>query len=538
MSIELYDAVNNDGLFNVLGKAFQIIVALNTSRGTTIANEVDDASDSWKLDTDSPGSVGKTSAAITTSLEQWQASGDSLTSAVQAFARDYVVSLVNQDADLDDPTLKNCLSELVRQMEAGGYYVTGNTTSVTVTPTVSSTDAYVVATLTRGDGKSHKQPIPETVTLTGDGGNTALSVSSEASVTTLRWNWPQGSGIASPLRLATADGGLLANGGFETVTSGFPSDWVPYTGAVATVWAVTDVEVQTVAISGGPASGFYFLSVTGPDGVARLTTRLAYNATSGAVQAALRALPGLGKLTVTSTGTSPNFTHTITFEGCASDLPLMASVNRLNTGSIAHVQTTAGSGLAYAGRALNLLGDGATNAEILTDFPVVKADTVYCLTWRNKVAAAATGQIRFAVVASPGGSVVNDSAGTANSVTIDVSTLTTNWAVGTLWIRIPPSAAQPLLLSIKATTALQNAKTYCLDEIVLQEATTTYAGGPILAGGAGNIAPQATESWAVVTANDRAGTLLEYLDRTLGLRESQIVMPTSGSTLIPNSVIS
>lgn len=538
MSVEIYDAVNNDGLFNVLGKAFQVIVALNTSRGTTIATEVDDASDSWKLDTDSPGSVGKTSAAITTALEQWQASGDTLTAAVQAFARDYVVQLVNQDADLDEPTLKNCLAELVRQMEAGGYYVTGNTTSVTVTPSVSTTDAYVVATLTRGDGKAHKQPIPETITLTGDGGNTALAVSSEATVPTLRWNWPQGSGIASPLRLATADGGLLSNGGFETITSGFPADWVPYTGAVTTVWAVTDVEVQTIAITGTPTSGFYFISVTGPDGVARLTTRLAFNATAGAVQTALRAIPGLGKVTVTSTGTTPNFTHTVTFEGCASDLPIMASVNRLNTGSIAHAQVTAGSGLAYTGRALTLLGDGATNAEILTDLPVLKTDTCYCLTWRQKVAAAATGQIRFAVVASPGGAVVNDSAGTANSVTVDVSTLTTNWAVGTLWIRIPPSASQPLILSIKATTAVQNAKTYCLDELVLQEATTTYAGGPILAGAAGNIAPLPSETWSVVTANDRAGTLLEYLDRTLGLRELQIVMPTAGSTLVPNSVIS
>ena len=343
------------------------------------------------LDTDSPGSVGKSSAAITTALEQWQLSGDTLTSAVQAFAKDYVVALVNQDADLDDPTLQKCLKELVRQMEAGGYYVTGNTTSVTITPTVSSTDAYVVASLTRGDGKDHKQPIPETITLTGDGTNTALTVSSEATVPALRWDWPQGSGISSPLRLATASGGLLSNGGFEDIASGFPVDWVPYTGAVGTVWAVTDVEVQTITITGTPTSGFYYIGVTGPDGVLRLTGRLAYNATAGAVQAALRALPGMGKVTVTATGTTPNWVHTVTFEGCASDLPLMTSVNRFDTGSIAHAQVTAGSGLAYTGRALTLLGDGATNAEILTDLPTLKADTVYALTWRNKVAAAATG---------------------------------------------------------------------------------------------------------------------------------------------------
>jgi len=538
MTIEVYDAVNADGMFNVLGKAFQVIVALNLSRGTTIPTEVDDASDSWKLDTDSPGSVGKTSAAITTSMEQWQASGDVVASAVQAFARDYVVALVNQDADLDDPTLANCLKELVRQMSSGAYYVTGNTTSITVTPSVTTTDAYVVASLTRGDGQSQKQPIPEVITLTGDGVGSTLAMSSEKSVPSLRWNWPQGSGVSSPLRLGTSTSSLLTNSGFEELASGFPSGWVPYTGAVSTVWAVTAVEVQTITISGSPASGFYFIGVTGPDGVSRLTDRLSYNATSGAVQTALRALPGLSKVTVDTTGTTPNYTHTVTFEGCASDLSLMTSVNRLNTGSIAHAQVTAGSTLAYTGRGITLLGDGATNAELLATLPVLKTDTVYALTWRQKVAAAATGQVRFAVVASPGGAVVNDSQGTANSVTVDVSTLTTSWAVGTLWIRIPASASQPLTLAIKATTPVQNAKTFCLDELVLQEAAATYKGGPFLAAGHGNTPPLVTETWTITVANDRAGVLLEYLDRTLGLRDADIVVPTAGTTLIPNSVIS
>lgn len=69
--------------------------------------------------------------------------------------------------------------------------------------------------------------------------------------------------------------------------------------------------VQTVTVSGTPTGGTYTLSYN--DGIdTSTTTALAYNAGQAAVQAALQALPGLQQVTVVTTGSTPNFTHTVT----------------------------------------------------------------------------------------------------------------------------------------------------------------------------------------------------------------------------------
>lgn len=72
-------------------------------------------------------------------------------------------------------------------------------------------------------------------------------------------------------------------------------------------------EVQTVTISGSPTGGTFVL-VFGDDA----TTDLAFNATAAAVQAALRALPGIGSTGVTVTG-SAGGPYTVTFAGTLAD---------------------------------------------------------------------------------------------------------------------------------------------------------------------------------------------------------------------------
>lgn len=69
------------------------------------------------------------------------------------------------------------------------------------------------------------------------------------------------------------------------------------------------VETQTVQISGSPTGGTYKL-ISSNFGT---TADIPYNATASEVQTALRALPDLSNVTVTSTGTTPNYKHTIQF---------------------------------------------------------------------------------------------------------------------------------------------------------------------------------------------------------------------------------
>lgn len=97
-------------------------------------------------------------------------------------------------------------------------------------------------------------------------------------------------------------------------------------------------EVQTVAVSGTPTSGHYTIQWG-----AFSTKPIAYDAGSATVQAALREIPGLEFIEVSSSGTTPNYTHTVTFTGVTSDPAQMTSTSALAGGVpvIAHATTTA-----------------------------------------------------------------------------------------------------------------------------------------------------------------------------------------------------
>jgi len=94
------------------------------------------------------------------------------------------------------------------------------------------------------------------------------------------------------------------------------------------------VKVQTAAMSGTPTGGTYTLTFTGTR-YATQTITLAYNASSAAVQTAIRALTGEGfsQTTVTEAGSTPNFTHTITFKGMNEDITVSRSIAGLTGGS-------------------------------------------------------------------------------------------------------------------------------------------------------------------------------------------------------------
>lgn len=96
--------------------------------------------------------------------------------------------------------------------------------------------------------------------------------------------------------------------------------------------AVTDsingnTQAWTLAVAGSPTGGTYTITVTDARWGARTTSALAHNAAAATVQAALRLLTGdgLDQTTVSATGTSPNFTHTIQFKGTQKSITVTAT---------------------------------------------------------------------------------------------------------------------------------------------------------------------------------------------------------------------
>lgn len=99
--------------------------------------------------------------------------------------------------------------------------------------------------------------------------------------------------------------------------------------------------IWTAAISGTPTGGTYTLTFTGDSKIAAQTITLAFNAAAADVQTAIRALTGEGfsQATVTASGSTPNFTHTITFKGTREDITLTADITDLTGGSPAETVT-------------------------------------------------------------------------------------------------------------------------------------------------------------------------------------------------------
>lgn len=84
-------------------------------------------------------------------------------------------------------------------------------------------------------------------------------------------------------------------------------------------------QVWTLAVSGSPTGGTYTITLTDDVNGVQTTSALAFNANAAAVQAAIRLLAGHATATVTATGTTPNFTHTISLRGTERSVTITAT---------------------------------------------------------------------------------------------------------------------------------------------------------------------------------------------------------------------
>jgi hypothetical protein len=95
-----------------------------------------------------------------------------------------------------------------------------------------------------------------------------------------------------------------------------------------------NAQAWTLTVTGSPTGGTYEVTVVDDiNGTQTLT--LAYNASAATVQAAFRTLTGTGYslTTVSATGTTPNFTHTVQFKGTRADVTITVDDSELTGGS-------------------------------------------------------------------------------------------------------------------------------------------------------------------------------------------------------------
>lgn len=547
--------IGSGGLFTRLGKNFHAQNTLNTARGTTVPTEVNDYLIEFdNVSNDMQAVLDGIPSAITGAN-----SGQSgLVNALNSSAQKLVVQMVKDDVQLPSYDLTSCLKEIIRQMGVSSDDVDASTVGASVAAgSGNNGDGALVYSTKRGDGLTNENIVDEAIVFectsdSTEGSESFTAKGETAAASALGSDWPLGSGCnrtVTAVDAGSASANLLLNGSFEDEEdlTNSPDDWETPVATIGTTLKLTDPEVQTVILSGTPTSGTYSLRYTNPSSKVQDTERLAYNASGGAVQTALRKLAGLASVEVATTGTSPNFTHTITFYGPDNgNLTTLSSINNLDTGSIAHAQVTAGSAFVYKGaKALEFDSDGAqlTVIQQRVESKLEALAQYACNMWMLADVVPAAGVIRVSLW--DGSAVINDAQGTANSFTQACASLTTSYVAKNGVFRTPRVMPPVVYFRIEITTAISGGTSVFVDNCALKKMDALYNGGPEVAlfSGAARFRKggeqQTPDKFTLTATNNRAGAMQEQFDRNFAMRDKGLLLPsdTGGTETVLDSLI-
>lgn len=453
MSIPL---TGSGGLFTRIGHILGALNALNTARGTTLANHV------ATVYGDYTSADRSLAANLYTTLASYQSGGSGLASALQSLAQQTVIQMAADDAAQPNASLFNALDYLINQMTGSSDSVTACSVGASSSAASGNTGNAVVALSAKtATGKVCENAFAEaaslvctsdSVTGSATAGQERLAYTGIASVAdSLSWLWPAGSGAGSALQAISASvsqsssarQNQLNNGNFETFTSNTPAGWVIGTGT-----AGTTVLKSTAQHYDGSAS-----------------LQLAGNGTENT-----QLYQAFGVSTGTTRSLSP-----------------------------------------YTQYAVNLW---------------VKTDSI-----------PAAGALRIALT-DGSGTVVNDTAGNANSVSIGLTTIGTTWTAVSAFFRTPRLVpSNGFRLELKLTTPLSNGVNAFVDRLALAQPTQPYPQAPAIAVFSGSTNLIAADSYTLTFTNDQGGAFQRGFDRLFGMRSLGLLLPSSGSPTISASLI-
>lgn len=485
--------------------------------------------------------------------------GDQLSAIVGTPISNLIIETVHADSPLLSKTINNALDQLIEQMKENGESVQSSVVGKTIvygqgsssssgTSGDNTGDGKFVFCEKRGDGRVNEFILAETikckVTSAGTSGTATWSITCEQSLSLLNPAWPGGSGCnASVTTITGASNNLILNGTMEDEDANeddIPEYWSIETGTAGTTIKLTDVEIQTVTVNGTPTGGYYTLTFTDKYGRQHKTETLDHDATASEVQSALRELPWLGSVTVSSTGTSPNLTHSVTFV----DVPNPATLtytSALTGGSPTITVATPTPGGAYVvrgARCLELVGNGSEQTGLLTPVTLT-GNTCYAMNlWAALDVIPAAGVLEIALVDGVSGDIIANDQGVDNSFTVDLTAGTT-WATAyNSSFHTPLTLPRAVYLRVKLTTALSSGSSVFLDELCLARMTRLYSGGPYLAVFSGALEFELDDYVEIEVTNDRNGLIHEWLNRLLGLAGKDLLLPTAGSPSQDDSLAS
>jgi hypothetical protein len=208
--------------------------------------------------------------------------------------------------------------------------------------------------------------------------------------------------------------------------------------------------------------------------------------------------------------------------------------------SMNHATAQAGSPwVARGARCLELVGNGSTLTTL--QIPVtLTAQTCYAVNlWAVVDVVPAAGVLAVDLVDGNGGTTLADDQGENNTFSIDLTGLTTTHSAHNGCFHTPLALPSQVYLRIRLTTALSAGTSLFLDELCLVAMQELYAGGLWAAGFSGPNDFQKGDYAELVVANDRAGSLHEWLHRLLNFGGKRFLLPVEAAPATqPDSLIS
>jgi len=542
----------NTGLFTQLGKIFYAQELINAARGTTVENQFDAIITQFEYLADEID-IQRLIENLMREFVNWR-EVNTATAALQSMASNMLVKFADDDVNLENLDVRIAMLELIDQMEgAGGESnpdndVNASTAAASVTAgTGNNTDAELTVSVLNGDGRNAENTLGETVrgTVTSVSGNGGIALAGEASVYTIDSSqWPQGS--AASASQSAAASGLLANGSFdaEDDRDNTPDDWDVVVGSIGTTIKMTNYEVQTVTITGTPTSGTFILVYTDVNSHVQYTAPVAYNAGAAVVQSALRALSGLASVTVSRSGTAPNYVYTVTFKQAhpPGDIPTLSSSDTFDAGGLSHGTTVAGTAHVLRGKAVEFDGNGTNLTSIQQRLSGLKRRTVYAWNVYLKMDVFPAAGALVVELVDGTGTVIADAQGTNNTTTQSLISggglsITAFTAVNG-YFRMPAVVPDVVNFRIRLSTAITSGSSLFIDEATFLAATELYTGGPFVAFFRGGTDLGADDTWEITVTNDRAGEFQEWFRRNF--RQDDLLLPSNsaGGETISDGLIS
>lgn len=529
-----------DGLFDLLGQVFALQTQVDSSvqaRRTewdtvTAAINAEFSTATWLA------SLSSAERAI--AIEETTASNAVLS--LRTIAEQILILKVDEAVSLPSKSVTDALAELAFQMDDRVESLIAPTVSASVAADGGNAgDCFIVSSKKTVYGIDNPQLLPETIDITAVAAG-YLQVNCDASSEGLSPDNFGGSGIQTSLTVFTNSTGLVGSGALNSFTASasvLPGSWIANVGVLGTAVLSGQPQIDTITITGTATTGTYRITCTTTALGTQSTGNLAYNATASTISAAISQLVGFSNVSVSASGTSPNYTHTLTFYGMREAVTV-AVVNSTDTGSFSVATPTAFSTPSLGSSAIVLVSDGSTlvsASHLLTHLEPLKAYAVNA--WLAVNTAAASGVVEISLTNGVGGSIIQDDAGNDLKYTVAATSLTTSYqssasivASGAAVFMTPKSLPASVYLRIRCSTTLPNTRKVYIENPVCAAISPVYSSGVFLVGFAGPLGFVVGDSWIATVANNFGGTMHWGMERNFGLRRLGVIIPTDGTGTI------